>query len=179
MKNKFVRAVCLIAIFIAIDQLLKIVISHLGMGSNVSIIPGVIRFEPIQNFNLTWVFSMAELTPSVAVVVAMIIIAIVITSLLHRYIVFYYAQEELLFDLFRQIAYSGIICALIDVVIWKGSIDYIGLFDWFVFDLKDVYLTCSVVLLLIGTFKNRSEIDRATAKERGIITWLKLGLPKR
>jgi signal peptidase II len=148
LNNKYVRAACLIATLVTTDQLIKIAISHFGMNINTSIIPGVIRFEPIQNFNLTWVFSMAEVTPPVAVVVAMTIAAIVITSLVHRYIVFYYAQEELLFDLFRQIVHAGAICVLIDVIIWGGSIDYIGLLNWFVFDLKDIFLTCSVVLLV-------------------------------
>jgi len=35
---------------------------------------------------------------------------------------------------------AGIICSFIDVVFWGGSLDFIGLFDWFIFDMKDVWL---------------------------------------
>ena len=35
---------------------------------------------------------------------------------------------------------------LIDDIFWGGSLDYIQLFDWFIFDLKDVYFTIFAVV---------------------------------
>jgi len=39
---------------------------------------------------------------------------------------------------------------LIDDIFWGGSLDYIQLFDWFIFDLKDVYLT--TIAIPVGGF---------------------------
>ena len=40
---------------------------------------------------------------------------------------------------------AGIICSFIDVVFWGGSLDFIGLFDWFIFDMKDVWLNAGLI----------------------------------
>jgi signal peptidase II len=75
---------------------------------------------------------------------------------------------------------SGIICGLTDEIFLGGSIDYIGLFDWFVFDLKDVYLSvysAFMVLIAIRYLRDCYKLSKEERKRRdkGFLAWIKKG----
>ena len=70
---------------------------------------------------------------------------------------------------------------MIDTVFWGGSLDYIMLrFFPYIFDLKDVYLTCSPILLipwLISYYRYYYKLSKEERKkednEISLIKWLK------
>ena len=56
---------------------------------------------------------------------------------------------------------AAVICALIGNLIWKnGTLDYIYLKPWFVFDLKDLYVDLGIVTFLIYVLKNRRQLKK-------------------
>lgn len=61
---------------------------------------------------------------------------------------------------------SGAICSCIDVIFWGGSIDYIELFHWFIFDLKDFYITISSVLMVLYVMFFIRDYIKLNKKER-------------
>ena len=63
MSDKIIKPAIHIVLLVAIEQFIKILISTYCMGVDVALIPKVIHFQPIQNLNLNWIFSMAAYTP--------------------------------------------------------------------------------------------------------------------
>lgn len=76
-------------------------------------------------------------------------------------------KDEKLIDIATIFMTSAIVCALIGNTIWiKGTLDYIYLKHWFVFDLKDVFVDVGVVIFLIYAFKNRIALDQAVKRTK-------------
>ncbi len=64
------RVILISAALLAVDQTIKLVISHFFINANFVLIPGVLSFQPVLNTNLTWIASMADYqTPVVLMVV--------------------------------------------------------------------------------------------------------------
>jgi signal peptidase II len=61
--------------------------------------------------------------------------------------------------------YSGLICALIDIIFWGGSLDYIWLKAYFTFDLKDSYINTFEILMAIAIIKYHRIILGFKSKE--------------
>jgi signal peptidase II len=53
------RPLLFAAALTALDQAVKLAISHFALHASVILIPGVLFFQPVQNTNLNWVASMA------------------------------------------------------------------------------------------------------------------------
>lgn len=62
----------------------------------------------------------------------------------------------------------NILCSFIDVVFWGGSLDFIGLFDWFIFDTKDVFLNTGWILALIWTWRHEKKQKKSYSNEHNI-----------
>jgi len=178
MSDKIIKPAIHIVLLVAIEQFIKILISTYCMGVDVALIPNVIHFQPIQNLNLNWIFSMAAYTPLPIAVIIIDIVAFLFILLSYKYTVFYYGSYSWFFSAFRTLGCAGALCALIDVAAWGGSIDYISLLDWFVFDLKDVYIITSGVFLVLGMIKKQGSVSNVERAERDIIVWIKKGFPK-
>lgn len=116
--------------------------------------------------------------PAVGIVVIIDLIAIALIIAIHKYLTFYYGDSVIQFDWFLIFSCAAAICAFVDATVWGGSIDYIGVFDWFTCDLKDIYITISIIILAMGLLYKRGTINKATEKERGLIAWIKRGFPK-
>ncbi len=60
---------------------------------------------------------------------------------------------------------SGGLCSLIDKVFWDGSLDYILLRGFFVFDLKDCYINIFTITAITIIFKYRKVINNLKTRE--------------
>lgn len=178
MNNENIKSFVLISKLVLIEQFIKIIIYNFFMSAEVSLIPEVLIFRPLQNKNLSWLFNMADVIPPVAGMILIDLLGVVFFFGIHRYLVFFYGERERWFDIFRDTSYAGIMCAFIDVTVWGGSIDYIRIFDWFTFDLKDVYLSIGVGFIIIGVIKRRGTVDKEMEKQRGLLSWVRQGCPK-
>jgi len=186
MKMRFIL-ISLSLVFI--DQTIKTIIAINFMEPHVHVvwIEGILVFCPTQNIHLGWLSNMLDYMMPVYMAVTLIIISIFLAIAVYRlfaYCSFNWSEHKYLPGLYLFFTVSAASCTLIDVVFWGGSIDYIQLFNWFIFDLKDVYSSLGsvfVLLYLIAYYKqyyalsieDRKEYNRKTK----LLLWLKAGLP--
>lgn len=57
-------------------------------------------------------------------------------------------RREKLVQIIATLFFSGAICPLINSIYWKGSIDYIRIFNKITFDLKDCYISGVIILMI-------------------------------
>ena len=178
MINK--RTICLSVILIAIDEGVKLVVFWLCMGTSFVLIPNVLLFRPVQNKHLIYLFSLLEIKPPLAVMILGVIIAFVIVIMMYRYCLFIYRKQNSILTLSLSFGLAGIIGSFIDIACWGGSIDFIRLFNWFTFDLKDVYLSTMALLIILSVLLNMPEYYKLSKEDRkklGLILWIKNGFP--
>jgi signal peptidase II len=64
---------------------------------------------------------------------------------------------------------AGAVCSVIDKIFWGGSLDFIGLFSWFIFDTKDLFITIGVTIFAVYTlaysFKNPKAANGGTTDD--------------
>jgi len=174
---------------VIIDQTIKVIIANTFMEPHVHVvwIESVLTFCPTQNIHLSWIPSMLDYMMPIYMAVIIIIISILLTIVIYRLVIYCssnWSRHTFMPGLYLLFTLSGAICALIDVAFWGGSIDYIQLFDWFIFDLKDVYLSLGsacLLLYLIVFYKQYYTLSKEERKEYSkktkILPWLKAGLP--
>lgn len=171
MKRRTVLSgIALISVLVIIDQVIKLIIAEnvsfyfccdycLNLVSSVkeTIIPGFIYFEPMLNagFNvgtirLLALFNINILKTSQTLLVSTFFTftVMIIIPLLLRYCIYITKKQNFLIYIGFSFAFSGAICSWIDTAFWGGSLDFIRLFNWFIFDFKDIYLTVFLLLLL-------------------------------
>ena len=165
-----------IFLLIIIDQAIKIIINTCFLETTFNIIPAVLEFKPTFNTHHSWVNSLLYnkfqinigLWPHIILFLIAEIIMLTIYVLLRKTI----HNNTKSLDITFIFQFAGVICAFIGNLIWdKGTLDYIYLKPLFVFDLKDVYINCFVVLLLVYMYKNRSQVR--TVKTRDIFPCVK------
>ncbi len=163
-----------VGLLILLEQSVKVLIWNFAMDARVTLIPTVMRFEPFQNTNLNWFASMAGVVMPVLFMVLLQLAAIIGITLFYKYQRYLAGQSSFWLSLGFCMAVAGIGCSFIDVVFWGGSLDYIGLLSWFIFDMKDVFLHVgwiSIVLWFLSkTYKSIEKTDIIPFR-----SWLKNG----
>ncbi len=152
MKQKF-RILFSIIGLILLDQSIKIIIAGRFMDFTKDIIKGMVSFHPIINTHYSWVNSLFDMGISWTVHVVFNILVILLSVLIFLYVRRRNPGDPYVFWLFTFL-FAGMICSLTDKLFWGGSLDYIWLKGFFIFDLKDVYLTVFEVLMIIAVIVN-------------------------
>lgn len=177
MKKSFVFIFGLVAI----DQIIKLIIISNFFDADVVMIPGILFFRPIQNTNLSWIASLLDFKAPVLLMISTQIFATILFCLSYRYFSYLWIQGRKFLNGMSVFLISGIVCSLIDVVFWGGSIDFVRLFDWFTFDLKDIYLDIGIAFLLLFIvnyyIKVYHKMDEEERKQTDIWIWIKKGMP--
>jgi len=183
------RLILWVLFLIAIDQWIKIVIVNLFLDTQFSIIPNIFYFYPIQNIYGGWFQSMAGHVMPIYINIPIRLFALLFVLVMHRYVAFYtynWNKHRGLFDIVLMFALAGFVCSFIDLIFWGGTWDYILLFDWFVFDLKDMYLNIGFsvpfVLYIIAYcifyyYRLPKEERKIETKKTAFIPWIRAGLP--
>lgn len=174
------RAVCLSAALLALDQAIKLIISHFIFNTSFVIVPGILSFQPVLNTNLTWIASMANYQTPVVLMVVLQVFFLAASVLVYRYLIYLLDTKRSIVNGFFAFVSAGICGSFIDVVFWSGSLDFVRLFDWFTFDFKDVYLSVCIVFLfvyLIGYQKAYHRLSKENRKQKGFLRWIKKGCP--
>jgi len=188
-KLPFIKRSIIIWI-VVLDQVIKLFIAHFMMDAQFTIIPHVFSFRTTQNINLGWFWNMLDFMMPLHFAIIISVFAIVVLVIFYRYLRFVTYdsdKQRKLLDLFLMFALAGAFCKLIDDIFWGGSLDYIQMFDWFIFDLKDVYLTVValpiIIFVLIITEIRTSQLPKEQRKEeqrkQSFRHWAKLGFPIR
>ena len=171
-----------IFILIIADQVIKIIINSFFLESQFEIIPSLFEFRPSFNDKHTYVNSLVHREFNVNIglwphIIMFILIEVVI-FILYSYFRNNIHERKTLLDVSFVFQMAGIICALIGNLIWKnGTLDYIYLKPLFIFDLKDLYISCFAIMFLAYFHKNRALIKRMKMKE--VVSWFHDAITKK
>src|SRR5690554_768066 len=153
-----------IFILIFIDQTIKILINICLGNVHFEIIPSLIEFKPTFNERHSWVNNLLNdnfgLNIGLIPHIILYLLAGILVPMYFSYFKNKISDNKKLIDVAAIFMTAAILCALIGNIIWtKGTLDYIYLKPLFVFDLKDVYIDCGVVMILIYVLKNRKQLE--------------------
>ena len=54
---------------------------------------------------------------------------------------------------------AGSVCGLLDRTLWGGSLDFLQVAGWFVFDVKDCYLVASLGMFVVLALRHQDEFS--------------------
>lgn len=150
-----IKTIVLCAIvLVVIDQIVKWLISVNYRNINIEFIPFLLEFKPKLNDKSFYWLSLMDITVGRWV---RLIAGIVVSGIL---CLLYFYMKKIMkkrrwMDIGFIFGFAGMLCFLCDNIFFGGSWDYIYLKPLFIFDLKDLYLNCFAILILISAHKNR------------------------
>ncbi|MCQ4924523.1 signal peptidase II [Tissierella carlieri] len=148
----------MIIALIILEQVIKIIVKGY-YGVKIPIIENILYFAPVLNDNYSYINSLFNLGWN-----RYFHITIVVFVLIFSYYAFKYLEVRTtnnpMIKISKMFLFSGAISSLIDKIFWNGSLDYILLKGFFVFDLKDCYLTIFEVLVIMLVIKNWKKISK-------------------
>ena len=155
----------LILTLVVADQVIKIVINAFFLENQFEIIPSLFEFKPFFNVKHSYVNSILykhfniNLGLLFHVGLYLFILIMLIPSLWLTFRNNIHENKKLL-DVAFSFGIAAAICAISGNLIWqKGTLDFIYLKPLFIFDLKDLYINCFVILLFVHAFKNREQLN--------------------
>lgn len=148
-----------ISILVLIDQLIKIVIKRLWFEADIAILGDVVRFAPKINTKLSWGAHFIDILRNPVVINVLNVIVLLVFISAYSYYRSQKEQPTKAANAVYVLGVSGTLCSLIDKLFWGGSLDYIQLIGLFTFDLKDCFITLSIVVFLIGLLIHRPKIS--------------------
>ena len=126
------------------------------MQDEFDIIFHLLRFNPEQNTNLSWFGNFAHVFSSSFLMVVFNILAIYI--ILSGYLLYRAKTQKTKFSVkvILVCGLAGCLCSLIDKLFWGGSLDFLQIPNFFIFDIKDCYLTVAgIVFVIIGILHSK------------------------
>lgn len=151
--------ILLIVLLVLIDQGVKLIVYTSFIDTNFEIIPKVLDFKPTFNSKYSFVNdSVYKNTGMDAGLLFHIILFAIIWLVQFVGYKFFKSIDPHNKTIDVSIAFftSAVICAYLGMLVWeKGILDflYIKFYFNFVFDLKDVYSNCFVILFLISAVR--------------------------
>jgi len=159
-----------IFLLIVIDQTIKIIINYFYLESQFKIIPSLLEFKPTFNDKHSYVNYLLNKNFNINFGlwfhITLFLFLQIIMLAFYSYFRSNISKNKKFLDVALIFQISGYICALIGNLIWeKGTLDYVYLKPLFVFDLKDLYINCFVILFLVYLNKNKIEIKNLYFKK--------------
>lgn len=157
------RSFIYVSMLFIMDQVIKLYIYLNHMEKDIDIIKGFLMFRPKFNRDFSWINSLFQF--GIGLTAHIIISAIVLLGLIFTYD-FIKTKKHInnTLNLAFVFIISGAICSLIDKLIWGGSLDYIYLVGFFIFDLKDVYISVFEVLLILSIVRSFNRFKKLDEK---------------
>ena len=157
----------LIAIFVAIDHLLKLfVVSTLDVGQSVTLIDGVFDFTYVQNMGAA--FGILEGKKELLIIIAGVLILVMfIYMLVHRRRCRPYGYPYRLTNISLSLIIAGGIGNLIDRFLQGYVVDFIQfkVFTFPVFNFADICVVFGAFLLIISVFAGSEKKESAKRKK--------------
>lgn len=135
------------------------IISKEFMQYDFDIIVGVLRFNPVLNTRLSYAGNFIDILSSPFITISLNILVLFV--FLSGYLLYKTKRTHTSFQvkLIMVFGATGCLCSLIDKVFWGGSLDFLQIPNFFIFDLKDCYLTVAEVIFVIIGFLHSKEIS--------------------
>lgn len=148
-KNNVFR---IFIVLMIIEQGIKIVIKKYFFNYYLELIPGFLSFDPIINSDGSWLNARFGAGVGFNTLIILNIISLFLFYAIYR---FYLSRNNKTFwvDTSFLFILSGAFCSLIDKVFYGGSLDYIGISNLFIADLKDIYINIGLFSLIILLYK--------------------------
>ena len=167
-KHGFSKKVIFIIflILMIIDQGIKIIIKLFFFNKYVEIIKDFLSFDPIINTDGSWLNARFGLGVGFITLIVLNIFAVILFIEVYRYYLSK-GNKDFWSDMSFLFITSGALCSLIDKVFYGGSLDFIGISDLFIADIKDIYINLGILFFIMliyikGYFK---EEDNTTLKD--------------
>lgn len=151
--------ILLVLLLVIIDQAIKLIIYHSFMDNQYEIIPNVLDFKPFFNSKYSYVNdSIYKRTGMDAGLIFHIILFALTWLILFVPYRFFksIAPTNKMLDVSFSCYTAAVICAYLGILVWeKGVLDFLHLklLVNVIFDLKDLYVNCFLLLLFISAKK--------------------------
>ncbi|SUY46793.1 signal peptidase [Clostridium putrefaciens] len=158
-----VNTVLWVLILILLDQGIKLIVKGY-YGVYIKIIDDLIYFKPFLNDKYSWMNSMLNLGIGRNLHVVLVLITLTLAYYGFKY---YYNKRgrNKIVKLVEIFLFSGGLCSLIDKCFWNGSLDYIMIKNFFIFDLKDIYITIFEVIVVFCAIKDWEDVLKLDEKK--------------
>lgn len=140
-------------LFLLLDQGIKILIKLFWFNDDITILPGMLYFRPIINTNGSWLNARFGTSVSFPLLIALNIIAILVFIEVYRYYL-HKGNKDFWADMCFIFVICGALCSLIDKVFYGGSLDFIGISNLFIADIKDLYINLGILFFALTLYNN-------------------------
>lgn len=147
------KLLLLFLIFLLIDQGIKILIKLFWFSHDFPIINSMLYFRPIINTDGSWLNARFGTSVSFPILITLNILAILIFIEVYRYYL-HNGKKDFWADMCFIFVSCGAICSLIDKVFYGGSLDFIGISNLFIADIKDLYINLGILFFALTMFNN-------------------------
>ncbi|EQB4338356.1 signal peptidase II [Clostridium botulinum] len=162
--KKSLRVILLVLALVLIDQSIKIYIYNNLINKEFYIFGSIFGFRPIINTKYSYFNSFVNMEIGLITHIVLNIVMLFLILIIFDFIKERYSNNKIIYCLF-VLACAAAICSLIDKVFWGGSLDFIFLKNFFIFDLKDVYISVFqivAILCIILNYKKLEDINEKT-----------------
>lgn len=134
-----------------LDQGSKIIINNFFFETRFDIIPRFLSFHPIINTKGSWLNVRFGTGIGFPMLILLNVIAIFLFIEFYRYYISL-GNKNFWSDLCFVSIISGCLCSLIDKVFYGGSLDFIGISNLFIADLKDIYINIAIFAFILTAY---------------------------
>jgi len=159
-KNIILWIICLVIV----DQGTKLIIANYFIDTKFDFIDSVFGFHPVFNDKYTYFNTLLGLNLGLFPRTIVFIIVQFVVVFCYGYFKAIQRRSTKLLDIMFVFSESAVICVFCGFYLWKnGVLDFIYLHFW-IFDLKDVYINCFVIILLINALIINKKSTNANIK---------------
>lgn len=140
-------------ILMLLDQGIKIIIKIKFFHYYFEIIPNFLSFNPIINTQGSWLNARFNFNISFPLLILINGISLMLFVEIYRYIKFRNGKSFWT-DMCFLFIFAGALCSFIDKVFYGGSLDFIGISNLFIADLKDIYIDLGLLFFIMSCYKS-------------------------
>lgn len=150
---------------VLLDQVIKAIIRSYHFDKSFRILGEVFAFKPKVNTNQSYIGNYVDIFSYPWFAILINTLVIVLAYCVYQYYRSCAKREGVVPKTIYVLLLSGALSSLIDKLFFGGSLDYILLFDWFIFDLKDCYISAAEVLFVLVVIKNYKIIQKVRIRD--------------
>ena len=136
-----------------LDQGIKLIIKLKFFHNYFEIIPDFLSFNPIINTQGSWLNARFNFNISFPLLILINGISLMLFVEIYRYIKFK-SGKSFWIDMCFLFIFAGALCSFIDKVFYGGSLDFIGISNLFIADLKDIYINLGLLFFIMSCYKS-------------------------
>ena len=147
-----------------LDQGIKLIIKCNFFNDYYEIIPKFLSFNPIINTQGSWLNARFNFNVSFSLLIFINAIALLLFLEIYRYVISKKVKSFWI-DMSFIFIVAGALCSLIDKVFYGGSLDFIGISNLFIADIKDIYINLGLLFFIISIYKSDFINDESSFKD--------------